>query len=101
MTGSANDFVLGRQLENVSTKTKQYILAELLTLANAVAADIANAAPTDFTGAGLSTAGLSGLVPAPSAGDVSKFLRADGQWSPFTIGTTSSTVEGAFWLEDD
>ena len=57
----------------------------------------------DFTGAGISTAGTSGLVPAPSAGDEGKFLRGDGQWvesEPILIlGTTSSTVEGAIWLE--
>lgn len=34
----------------------------------------------DFTGATASTAGAHGLVPAPSAGNQDKFLKADGTW---------------------
>lgn len=36
--------------------------------------------PVDMTGAGASTAGAHGLVPAPAAGDNAKFLRGDGTW---------------------
>ena len=50
-----------------------------------------------FTGAGISAAGSSGLVPAPNAGDFSKFLRADGQWAAVTGGG----VSGNFALWDD
>lgn len=39
---------------------------------------------TAFTGCDSVTAGTSGLVPAPSAGDESKFLKADGTWD--TVG---------------
>ena len=55
-----------------------------------------------FTGATSLAGGASGLVPAPAAGDNEKFLRGDGTWAvpTFTIGTTSSTLEGAMWLED-
>ena len=35
----------------------------------------------NMTGAGASASGASGLVPAPSAGDNSKFLKGDGTWS--------------------
>lgn len=35
----------------------------------------------EMTGATSSAAGTSGLVPAPSAGDQKKFLKADGTWS--------------------
>ena len=34
-----------------------------------------------FTGATASTAGTSGIVPAPQAGDQNKFLRGDGTWA--------------------
>ena len=34
----------------------------------------------EMTGATSSAAGKSGLVPAPSAGDITKFLRGDGTW---------------------
>ena len=49
------------------------------------------------------SAGASGIVPAPTANDADKFLRGDGQWAMPTVifGTEPSTVEGAFWLEED
>lgn len=61
----------------------------------------------DFTGASATQAGDVGLVPAPSAGDQSKFLRGDGTWAtvstsggdylPLTGGTLTGnlTVNGA------
>lgn len=60
----------------------------------------------DFTGASATQAGDNGLVPAPSAGDQSKFLRGDGTWAtvstsggdylPLTGGTLTGnlTVDG-------
>lgn len=45
--------------------------------------------PGDMTGAGASTAGTHGLVPAPAAGDNEKFLRGDGTWQ--TVSGGSST----------
>ena len=35
----------------------------------------------EMTGATSSAAGTSGLVPAPAAGDIDKFLKGDGTWS--------------------
>lgn len=61
----------------------------------------------DFTGASATQAGDNGLVPAPSMGDQSKFLRGDGTWAtvstsggdylPLTGGTLTGnlTVNGA------
>lgn len=40
--------------------------------------------PTNFVGCDSITGGTSGLVPAPSAGDEDKFLKADGTWD--TVG---------------
>lgn len=45
-----------------------------------------------FTGAASGEDGTSGLVPAPSAGDQSKFLRGDGAWQ--TVSTQAySTIQ--------
>lgn len=46
-----------------------------------------------FKGATASAAGGSGLVPAPAAGNQTKYLRADGTWqTPPDTNTTYSTV---------
>lgn len=36
--------------------------------------------PSDFTGATTASAGVHGLVPAPTTADTEKFLQADGSW---------------------
>lgn len=41
-----------------------------------------------FTGCDSITAGASGLVPAPSAGDENKYLKADGTWNTITVDQT-------------
>lgn len=43
-------------------------------------ADEASGTVNDMTGATSSTAGIHGLVPAPAAGDNTKFLGGDGTW---------------------
>lgn len=51
----------------------------------------------DFTGADASTAGAHGLVPAPAAGDNTKYLRGDGTWqtASYTLpAATTSTLGG-------
>lgn len=45
----------------------------------------------DFTGATATTAGEHGLVPAPQAGDNTKFLKGDGTWD--TAGGGGGAVE--------
>ena len=50
-----------------------------------------------FTGADGSSAGTSGLVPAPSATDNTKFLKGDGTWANATYtlpAATTSTLGG-------
>jgi hypothetical protein len=52
-----------------------------------------------MTGAGVSTAGTAGMVPAPAAGDQAKFLRGDGTWAEGGGGGgggsgTSSAITG-------
>lgn len=46
----------------------------------------------NFTGADTSSDGTSGLVPAPSAGDQTKFLRGDGTWQDASGGGGSYTL---------
>jgi hypothetical protein len=41
--------------------------------------------PGVFTGADAGTAGTSGIVPAPAAGDNTKFLAGDGTWKTVSI----------------
>ena len=45
--------------------------------------------PATMTGATAGTAGASGLVPAPAAGDDTKFLSGDGTWK--TAGSSSAS----------
>ena len=49
-----------------------------------------------MTGATSSAAGASGFVPAPSAGDQNKFLRADGTWSVPSGGSSGSVTMTKF-----
>lgn len=53
---------------------------------------------SDFIGANLSTAGTHGLVPAPAAGDNTKFLAGDGTWKTVSLYelpiASSSTLGG-------
>lgn len=98
----ANNVTREEHLEALANAIKDYADSKLATIGGGSAATINN-----FTGASASAAGLSGLVPAPQAGDNEKFLRGDGQWVNIssgngivTLGTTSSTVEGAIWLLD-
>lgn len=54
----------------------------------------------EMTGATASTAGTSGLVPAPTAGDQAKFLKGDGTWdtvadSPLFMAKYTATAGNA------
>ena len=98
-----------RHLEELARAAKRYTLREILDVTEAVAAELGSlSSPNydDFTGATSIAGGLSGLVPAPQAGDEEKFLRGDGTWatvssssSGYVIGSAVSTVEGGFWQD--
>jgi hypothetical protein len=50
-----------------------------------------------FTGASSSTAGTSGLVPAPSSGDDGKFLKGNGSWANVeALPAVTSSDNGKF-----
>lgn len=50
--------------------------------------------PTTMTGADGTNAGTSGLVPAPSATDNTKFLKGDGTWADVSGGTSYTAGTG-------
>lgn len=57
-----------------------------------------------FTGATSTTAGTSGLVPAPAAGDEAKYLKGDGTWAAATAtsqapNTLYSPTSGVSYIE--
>ena len=102
-----------RHLEELANAAKRYTLREILDVTEAVAAELGGlSSPNydDFTGATSIAGGISGLVPAPQAGDESKFLRGDGVWATvesgsaggavdYVIGSKVSSVEGGFWQD--
>lgn len=53
---------------------------------------IINTAVGVMMGATANTAGASGLVPVPRAGDDGKFLRGDGTWSKINIPTFNTDI---------
>ena len=59
---------------------------------NKTAADLSLATNATMTGAGSSTAGAKGLVPAPAAGDNTKFLRGDGTWQAGSVTTSLANL---------
>lgn len=63
---------------NAAASASAAASSETNAAASAAAAQAAIA--TDMTGATASVAGTHGLVPAPSAGDNTKFLGGDGTW---------------------
>lgn len=44
--------------------------------------------PSNFVGTDGVNAGTSGLVPAPTAADMNKYLKSDGNWSSFPVDQT-------------
>lgn len=51
-----------------------------------------------MTGATSSAAGATGLVPAPTTGDVGKYLKGDGTWGTPTNTTYSEATSSAYGL---
>ena len=50
---------------------------------------------SDFVGTDGTTAGTSGLVPAPTTSDAGKFLKADGTWD--TAGEAANNINSTDW----
>lgn len=52
---------------------------------------------SDFTGTDGTTAGASGLVPAPATTDAGKYLKADGTWETITIPQSGIPATATFF----
>lgn len=59
---------------------------------NASLSDIIDTAIGVMQGATSQTAGISGLVPAPQAGDEDKFLKGNGTWTPIAVPTFNNDI---------
>lgn len=67
-----------------------------LTISNGVLSGTPNTTYSAMTGASASSDGSSGLVPAPSAGAATRYLRSDGTWVvPPDTNTTYSDMTAA------
>lgn len=111
ITNSAlSDYVLSSSLATVATTGAYSDLTGTPTIPSAlsditvsagsnisISGDTISATDTtysNFTGCDSITGGVSGLVPAPSAGDENKFVRANGTWDyvPFIPYFATSTT---------
>lgn len=70
-----------QQYDAIATKSP----TELYAVTDAPAVDV-------MTGATASAAGASGTVPAPAAGDNTKFLAGDGTWQTVSGGSSVTTL---------
>lgn len=94
---------------SVTTKGGVKVGSGLAITGDTLNVTISGGVDSVFTGATSVAGGLSGIVPAPVAGDEEKFLRGDGTWSTVASGGSSSTemilptvpatVNGGFWLD--
>lgn len=81
---SANKFVSSADLTKLSSLASIYTIgANLALTGNTLSAT--DTTYSDMTGATSSAAGVHGLVPAPAAGDDTKFLSGDGTWKTVSV----------------
>lgn len=94
-TGQSNKFVSSSQLSKLTNLPAITTIGSNLTLSSGTlsATDTTYSA---FTGADGSSAGTSGLVPAPTATDNVKYLKGDGTWSDptFVLPIASASALG-------
>lgn len=100
-TGRTNEISLGAPISGSTPEKTKYIAHVTAGVNDTDAVNVAqlNAAiPGVMTGATASTAGTSGLVPAPAAGDEGKFLAGDGTWQTVQGGGSGATI---FYTDQD
>ena len=93
-------------LRALAARTEDCIADVASTAADAIE-EAARTLGAAMTGATSGAAGTKGQVPAPAAGDNSKFLRGDGTWSTpsmagatFHVGTTAPSSE-MIWFKTE
>lgn len=94
-TGQSNKFVSSSQLTKLTNLPAITTIGSNLTLTSGTLA-ATDTTYSAFTGADGSSAGTSGLVPAPTATDNVKYLKGDGTWSDptFVLPIASSSALG-------
>lgn len=94
-TNQSNKFATASQLSKLNSLPAITTIGANLSLTSGTlsATDTTYSA---FTGADGTSAGTSGLVPAPSATDNGKYLKGDGTWgdATFVLPTASASVLG-------
>lgn len=81
-------------IDDVTLADKQILVYNETTeqWENTPLSTIINTAVGVMQGATASTAGISGLVPVPHAGDQDKFLKGSGEWATINIPTFNTDV---------
>lgn len=87
-TASETDTLLAGKQDTLIAGTNIQIAADGKTIS------ATDTTYTHFTGATASADGTQGLVPAPVAGDQTKFLSADGTWQTVQSGSTYTAGNG-------
>lgn len=82
---------------NVTAQVNTSAIATVTYVNNYVTSAVADL--KDMTGATTYAAGAGGLVPAPAAGNNTRYLRSDGTWASITaMSGATATVNGAAGL---
>lgn len=77
------------------------IIDDTTNLSTTVGNKLDKTSLVNMTGATTSTAGKAGIVPAPSAGDNTKFLRGDGTWQAVqTIINFVYPIGSLYWSKN-
>lgn len=101
--------------EEISVGTGLTLSSTTLSMANMAANSIkgnntgSSAAPADLTATQVTallnaftgdsgSGGVKGLVPAPAAGDSTKYLRGNGTWATVSAGATGGSTDQVFYL---
>lgn len=97
-TSTTHKFVTSSQKTKLDGLANIKTIGANLTLSNAGQLSATDTTYSDFTGADGTTAGAHGLVPAPAAGDNTKYLAGDGTWKTVSVYqlpiASSSTLGG-------
>lgn len=101
---STNKFVTASDKTTWSGKQNTIVAGTNIQIAaDGVTISATDTTYSDFTGASSSAAGAHGLVPAPAAGDDTKFLAGDGVWktvSVYNLPIASASTLGGIKVGD-
>ena len=99
MSGTESDIALSSDIPTVNDSTISFtvngVSAGSITTNQSSGSTIAltDTQYSVMTGASAGSAGASGLVPQPAAGDNEKFLRGDGTWQTVSGGGSATDVQ--------